>query len=156
MSVYTELSQVFDEVDRIILDSLRRNARTTWTELGHHVGLSATATADRVRRLESLGVLRGYHAEIDLAALGIGLRAITEIRLTRDGDPDAFEATLAGTPQVQNAMHVTGSLDYVLFLACEDVPTLDRLLNKWREEDGVEESSTRIVLREINLWAESA
>ncbi len=145
-------SQVFDEVDRLILDDLRETARITWTELGQRIGLSATATADRVRRLEGLGVLRGYHAEIDLSALGIGLRAITEIRLNRDADIKAFESRLAETTQVQSAMHVTGRFDYALFLACEDVPTLDHLLIRWREEDGVEEFSTRIILREVDLW----
>ena len=147
---------VLDDVDHIILGQLRAEGRVTWRELGHRIGMSPTATADRVRRLEQLGVLRGYHAEIDLSSLGLGLKAITEIRLNREADHLSFERALATSPEVQAAMHVTGALDYVLFLACEDVPSLDRLLTRWREEEGVEESSTRIILREVDLWATDA
>ncbi len=143
-----------DATDLAILSELRRDGRLTWRDLGERIGLSATATADRVRRLESVGVLRGYRAEVDLSALGVGLQAITEIRLARTADPETFEALLQETPEVQAAMHVTGSLDYVLMVACADVPTLDRLLLEWRSRGGVEESSTRIILREIDLSAD--
>lgn len=147
----TALSPVIDDLDRLILGELRAEGRLTWRELGLRVGLGPTATADRVRRLESLGVLRGYHAETDLSSLGFGLRALTEIRLVRTADPEVFEQELADTPEVQTAMHVTGALDYVLMLACPDVPTLDRILTGWRAEGLVEESSTRIILREVDL-----
>ena len=68
---------VIDGTDRAILDELRHDARLTWRELGERIGLGPTATADRVRRLEQIGVLRGYHAEVDLSVLGMGLRAST-------------------------------------------------------------------------------
>lgn len=152
MSTLSAQNPVIDDVDHIILGELRAEGRVTWRELGHRIGLSPTATADRVRRLEQLGVLRGYHADIDLSSLGFGLKAITEIRLGHRADHMGFERALAASPEVQAAMHVTGALDYVLFLACADVPTLDRLLTRWREEEGVQESSTRIILREVDLW----
>jgi len=148
-----EQTPVIDDIDLVILGELRSEGRLSWRELGQRVAMSPTATADRVRRLEQVGVLRGYHAEVDLSTLGMGLRAITEIRLARDSDHLVFEAALRETPEVQSAMHVTGALDYVLFLACADVPTLDRLLTHWRETAGVEESSTRIILREVDLFA---
>jgi Lrp/AsnC family leucine-responsive transcriptional regulator len=151
MSTSTVDPPVLDPLDREILDELRSDARLTWRELGLRVGLGPTAPADRVRRLQALGVLKGYHAEVDLSALGMGLRAITEIRLVRTAEPDMFEADLAATPEVQQAMHVTGALDYVLLLACADVPTLDRLLSRWRADGLVEESATRIILREVEL-----
>lgn len=151
MSTPTVDTPVLDPLDREILDELRADARLTWRELGLRVGLGPTAAADRVRRLRALEVLKGYHAEVDLSALGMGLRAITEIRLVRTAEPDAFEADLAATPEVLQAVHVTGALDYVLLLACADVPTLDRLLSRWRAEGLVEESATRIILREVDL-----
>ena len=144
---------VLDAFDHIILGELRRQGRMSWRELGHTVGLGPTSTADRVRRLESIGVIRGYGAEVDLSALGMGLRAITEIRLNRRASVPRFEEELARTPEVQTAMHVTGAMDYVLLLACEDVPALDRLLTHWRTNVGVEESSSRIILREVELVA---
>lgn len=151
MSASAGQSVVIDDLDLVILGELRTAARLTWTELGQRIGLGATSTADRVRRLEQIGVLRGYHADVDLSSLGIGLQAITEIRMDRSADPAGFERMLAEAPEVRSAMHVTGAHDYVLMLACEDVATLDRLLRTWREGAGVEESSTRIVLAEIDL-----
>lgn len=146
-------STAIDALDRVIIGELRADARLSWRELGQRIGLGPTATADRVRRLEQLGVLRGYHADVDLSALGMGLRAITELRLTPDTPYDEFEQTLRETPEVQLAFHVTGSLDYVLMLACPDVAALDRLLSRWRIEGGALESSTRILLRDVDLYS---
>ena len=64
-------STVIDALDRAIADELRADGRLTWRELGERVGLGPTATADRVRRLEAIGVIRGYRAEVDLSALGV-------------------------------------------------------------------------------------
>ena len=145
-------SPSIDPLDHAIIGELRADARLSWRELGERVGLGPTATADRVRRLEQLGVLRGYHADVDLSALGMGLRAITELRLSPDTPYESFEATLRSTPEVQLAFHVTGSLDYVLMLACPDVAALDRLLSTWRLEGGVLESSTGVLLRDVDLF----
>lgn len=144
---------MLDGLDHAILDELRVDGRMSWRELGERVGLGPTATADRVRRLEQLGVIRGYRANVDLSALGMGLRAITELRLAPDTPYDEFEETLRRTREVQLAFHVTGSLDYVLMLACPDVPTLDRILSEWRRDAGVYESSTRILLRDVDLYS---
>ena len=144
-------SPSIDALDRAIVAELREDGRATWREIGERVGLGPTATADRVRRLESLGVIRGYHAQIDPSALGIGLRAITELRLDPETPYDVFEERLRATPEVQAAFHVTGSLDYVLILACADVAALDRLLSDWRMGGGVTDSSTRIMLRDVDL-----
>lgn len=143
---------VVDALDHAIIGELRRDARLSWRELGQRIGLGPTATADRVRRLEQIGVLRGYHADVDLSALGMGLRAITELRLAPDTPYDRFEDTLRAAPEVQLAFHVTGSLDYVLMLACPDVAALDRLLSNWRRDGGVLESSTRVLLRDVDLF----
>lgn len=97
-------------------------------------------------------MIRGYHAEVDLSALGMGLRAITELRLNPDTPYDEFESTLSDAPEVQLAFHVTGSLDYVLMLACPDVAALDELLSRWRTSGGVLDSSTRILLRDVDLF----
>lgn len=141
-----------DVLDHVIIGELREDGRLTWRELGERVGLGPSATADRVRRLETLGVIRGYHADVDLSALGMGLRAITELRLNPDTPFEEFEQTLKAAPEVQLAFHVTGSLDYVLMLACPDVASLDRLLSEWRTEGGALESSTRILLRDVDLY----
>lgn len=154
MDSYTEDTTVIDEIDHMIIGILRTHGRITWRDLGERVGLGASATAERVRRLESNGIITGYGAEVDLARLGVGLQAITEIRMVRGTDHGEFEQILSRTPEVRAAMHVTGAHDYVVMLACADVPRLDELLTTWRAEGGVEESSTRIVLNQLDLTAE--
>lgn len=142
---------MIDGTDRAILDELRREGRLSWRELGLRVGLGPTATADRVHRMEREGIIRGYHADVDLSALGIGLRAITELQLASGADHEEFEAELARTPEVRSASHVTGSEDYLIHVACPDVTTLDRVLTGWRFGNDVRESSTRIILHDVDL-----
>lgn len=142
-----------DLIDRAIIGTLQRQGRISWRELGEEIGLGATATADRVRRLEQAGVITGYRAVVDPSAMGIGLTAVVELKLRPDTDDAAFERLLVATPEVTRASHVTGAYDYVLTLACGDVSALDRILRGWKHDNGVLESSTRIVLTEIDLTA---
>lgn len=123
----------------------------SWRELGGRVGLGPTATADRVKRLTESGVLRSFTATVDLAALGIGLRAVVDIRLSGAADVDSFEELLASTDEVQSALHLTGPFDYQVVLTCPDVARLDELLRGWKYGADVSESSTRIVLAEVDL-----
>ncbi|MFN8050258.1 MAG: Lrp/AsnC family transcriptional regulator [Acidimicrobiales bacterium] len=145
-----------DDLDRVILDELRFDARISWRELGERVGLGATATADRVRRLVDAGVITRFTTVVDPAAIGIGLRAIVDLRLGGALTPDAFEAAIAHTPEVQSAFHVTGPFDYQLVLSCADVATLDRLLRGWKADGWVLESNTRLLMTEIDLAAARA
>ncbi len=142
-----------DALDRSILDELRLDGRISWRELGERVGLGATATADRVRRLTESGVIIRFTVVVDPAALGIGLRAIVDLRLSVGVDPDGFEGRLAERVEVTSAYHVTGPFDYQIHLACPDVATLDELLRGWKRAGWVLESNTRILMTEIDLAA---
>lgn len=137
-----------DVFDRAIVDELRIDGRCSWRELATRIGLGPSATTERVRRLEQLGVIRSYHANVDPGALGIELSALVDIRLRDDADHHAFEAQLAATLEVQGAVHLTGPFDYQVTLACPDVATLDRLLRGWGE---IAESNTRLILNEVDL-----
>lgn len=141
-------SPVLDVFDRAIVDELRADGRCSWRELADRIGLGASATTERVRRLEASGVIRSYHATIDPGALGIELSALVDIRLRVDADHDEFEARLAETHEVQGAVHLTGPFDYQVTVACPDVTTLDRLLRGWEE---IAESNTRLILSEVDL-----
>ena len=142
-----------DDLDRVILDEIRLDGRISWRELGERVGLGPSATADRVRRLVDTGVITRFTAVVDPAALGIGLRAIVDLRLTAGVHPDEFEQRIAASPEVQSGFHVTGPFDYQLVLSCADVAALDRLLRGWKHDGWVLESNTRILMTEIDLAA---
>jgi Lrp/AsnC family leucine-responsive transcriptional regulator len=138
-----------DATDRGILDELQSNARLSFNDLGRRVGLSANATADRVRRLERSGVIRGYTTLVDeqAAATG-GLEVFIDVRLAGDVDSEAFSTAIAGLPAIVEANHVTGAFDYLLRAKVADPATLDRLLRDLKRSAGVAQSATRLVLRQ--------
>ncbi|AHH94813.1 Lrp/AsnC family transcriptional regulator [Kutzneria viridogrisea] len=140
-----------DAVDREILTVLLHEGRITYQDLGRSVRLSSNAAADRVRRMAREGVIRGYRADLDFAALGRPLVMLSDVRL-RDGVSGAeFERGLLGFPQIFSAAHVTGEYDYQLRMACVDTAEFEDLIDQLKREHGVRELRSRLVLRQIPL-----
>ena len=94
------------------------------------VGLAPSSCLERVRRLEARGVLRGYHAEVDSAALGVGLQAMVAIRLSRHSRAfvDSFREHVLGTPEVRVVYHVAGASDFLLHVAVRNAEHLRELV----------------------------
>lgn len=136
-----------DDINRELLRLLGENGRASFTELGAAVGLSPHATADRVRRLQESGVIRGFAAIVDHAALGGGLEALIDVRLLAVTPPDRFEEFVATLPDVRELWFVTGRYDYELRITCADPEALDRTVREIRREGGVAATETRIVMR---------
>ena len=138
-----------DTLDREILTELRRNARISFRDLGARVGLSANATADRVRRLERDGVVTGYTALVDESAAGMRIVVLMDVRL-RPGTPaTTFENVVVRMPAVTDAEHMTGHFDYQLRVACRDVAELDALIATLKTKAGAIETSSRLALRVV-------
>jgi Lrp/AsnC family leucine-responsive transcriptional regulator len=112
-----------DEVDRSILVALERDGRISNADLAARVGLSPSPCLRRVRRLEETGVIRGYRAVVDPAAVGRGLRVFAGVRLVRHGRAEvaAFERAVVGLPEVVQCHHVTGNYDYLLQVEVSDL-----------------------------------
>jgi Lrp/AsnC family leucine-responsive transcriptional regulator len=123
----TEVSE-FDACDDRILAELQRDARITMAELGRRVHLSQPAVTERVRKLETSGVIKGYRAEVDLTRLGYGIRAI--IRVAR-AEYARVVKLIGQTPEVLNAYNVTGEDSWVLEIAVIDVQHLDAVVSKF-------------------------
>jgi Lrp/AsnC family leucine-responsive transcriptional regulator len=138
-----------DAIDRIILGELLRDGRLSYRDLAARIRLSPTATAERVRRLTEAGVIGGFHAEINLAALGRPLKAFIDVRLRPGSDHADLEARLLDLPAVLSGAHVTGRWDYTLTVACRDVAELDELVMALPSSFGVIETDTRLQLREL-------
>lgn len=111
-----------DRIDLEILTELQKNARISNKELAAQVHLAPSSCLERVRTLRDRGAFRGFHANVDPELLGIGLRAVTQIRLrhhTRDA-VDAFAAHCADLPEVTRVLHVSGANDFLVELAVRD------------------------------------
>jgi Lrp/AsnC family leucine-responsive transcriptional regulator len=116
-----------DEIDRAILTALDKHGRISNNELAERVGLSPSPCLRRVRRLEETGVIRGYQALIDPAAIGRGLRVFAGVRLIRHARADVveFERAVIQIPEVVHAHHVTGNYDYLLQVEVADLPAYE-------------------------------
>ncbi|UGS34513.1 Lrp/AsnC family transcriptional regulator [Capillimicrobium parvum] len=135
-----------DEIDREIIGELVRNGRATYTYLGQLTGLTPHAVAPRVRRLVEGGVITGFTATVDFSALGRGLEALVDLRLSSTADPDAFEAQAAQLPSVRELTFLTGRFDYQVRLSCADADDLDHTVRALRRA-GATVTETRIVMR---------
>jgi Lrp/AsnC family leucine-responsive transcriptional regulator len=147
--VLADGSATLDTIDREILGELQHDGRVSWQELGRRVRLSPNATGDRVRRLERRGVIEGYRAVVNPAALGRTLEALVSVRLAPNSDAWDLEQRLIEWPEVEEAVHVTGRFDFELRVATSGPRGLDDLLVAMKREMGVAETETRLVLRRV-------
>ena len=114
-----------DQIDWQILEALQRNARMTYAELGRTVALSAPAVADRVRRLEESGVIRGYRADLDLEKLGRPIRALVRVRYP-SGDYTPFRQAIGQHPEILECHHVTGEDCFVVIVSACSMHDLEQ------------------------------
>ncbi|HXC94356.1 MAG TPA: Lrp/AsnC family transcriptional regulator [Edaphobacter sp.] len=118
-----------DVIDKKILKELSFDARLSVAELSRRIKLSPSATAERIRRLESLELIRGYRAEINLQALGFSITAF--IRLTCDGNRyRPFLKFLPSLDAVQECHHLTGGDAFLLKVMLSSVSQLEELIEK--------------------------
>ncbi len=117
-----------DDTDWLILRELQCDGRVSFTELARRVHLSPSATTERVKRLESTGVVRGYEAVVDLDAIGIGLLAV--IRLKYFGNNhDPFHTYVADNGQFLECLRITGEDCYVLKVGATSMAQLQQYVD---------------------------
>ncbi|MEO7979328.1 MAG: Lrp/AsnC family transcriptional regulator, partial [Sporichthyaceae bacterium] len=114
-----------DDLDRALIEALRRDGRASWAELGRLVGLSGPSVADRVSRLESAGVVTGYHAAVDPAALGRSVAALVGVHLSDTSDQDAVTVALQRLDEVEDCWFVAGDESFLIKVRVPDVPELE-------------------------------
>jgi DNA-binding Lrp family transcriptional regulator len=141
-----------DDVDRRILAELQEHGRLTVTELADRVRLTAAPCHRRLRELERSGVITGYRAVLDPAAVGLGFEALVSVTLDRGdaGTVAAFEAALAAVPQVRHAERLFGDPDYLLRVVATDLNDYATL----RDQElatlpGVQRLTSTIVMKRI-------
>jgi len=138
-----------DAIDEAILRELTADARIPYSDLGSRVGLSPNAAANRVRRLVDNGTIRGFTIVTGPSStLPAGLEVFVEVRMADGTTNEQFTAALAhGFPQVLDAVHVTGSYDYLLHAVVADPSALDQFVRRLKREAGAGQTFTRLALR---------
>lgn len=139
-----------NSIDSKIIACLMAQARTTWADLGGLLGLSAPAAADRVRKLEEKGIIKGYWAAVDPEAAGCGLAALTSVSLSAVEAREPFLTAIQRLPEVLECHHVAGDEDYVLKIRCRNTRTLERLISRdLKSIPGVSRTRTTIILSTV-------
>ncbi|OBF36660.1 AsnC family transcriptional regulator [Mycobacterium sp. ACS1612] len=115
-----------DDVDRRILTALHADARMSNSALAESVGIAASTCHGRVRRLQELGVIRGFYADIDPAALGLTLQAMISVSLQSNarGKIRNFIQHIRTRPQVMGVYFLAGADDFILHVAARDTDDL--------------------------------
>ncbi|MFD5325730.1 Lrp/AsnC family transcriptional regulator [Streptomyces sp. NPDC127092] len=118
-----------DDVDWAIIEQLQREARLSLSELGRRVNLGPSATTERVRNLEALGVITGYHAQVDLTKVGYPVLAV--VRLKYPGNRhQPLRRLLAERREILECLRTTGDDCYTLKLAATSMEHLETLMDE--------------------------
>ena len=124
-----QIEKLLDRIGLRILAVLQENARMPLSRIGEKVGLSAPAVAERVKKLEEAGVIKGYHARIDPAAMGRSMSAF--IHLTTDARHyPAVKSLAADLPQISSCHHISGEASFILHVRVDDLPALESVVGR--------------------------
>ncbi|RUU42531.1 Lrp/AsnC family transcriptional regulator [Mesorhizobium sp. M6A.T.Ce.TU.002.03.1.1] len=132
-----------DPTDVAIIEALQEDGRIGISELGRRVGLSQPATSERVKRLEERGIVAGYKAVIDPAALGLGTMAVIRLRTTHE-HIQACLKKFAQLPEVIEVLRVTGEDCFLLKVVVPSPPDLESIVDAIGRYGAV---TTNVVLR---------
>jgi Lrp/AsnC family leucine-responsive transcriptional regulator len=141
-----------DPTDLRILGELQADGRLTNVELARRVGLSPTPCLERVRRLERDGMIRGYRAELDPAALDAGLVVFVEVAIDRTSREafDRFSAAVKALAEVAECHMVAGGFDYLLKVRVRDMQAYRDFLGRaLAEVPHIRETRTYVVMEAV-------
>jgi Lrp/AsnC family transcriptional regulator, leucine-responsive regulatory protein len=142
-----KIHRFLDEKDRKILTLVQRDGKLSQAEVAKRVGLSAAAVNERLRKLETSGVIRRFAAMVNPAAVGAAVTAFVEVFIEHPRNEDAFIQRMLDVDEVLECHHVTGEFSLLLKVRVRDVAALQRLLlEEINRIEGVRQTRTLLVL----------
>lgn len=142
-------ADLLDETDHRLLALLEADGRRTFADLATQVALSQPAVKRRVDRLVELGVIKGFTAVIDPAAMGWATEAYIELTCAGNVAPETLRSMLRPIPEVVSACSITGSADALVHMLAGDIAGLERALERLRAHPNVDHSKSAIVLSRL-------
>ncbi len=141
-----------DSVDHTILAVLQDDARTSNRDLAAAVHVSPSTSSERVRSLRDEGVIRGYHADVDFAALGRHVQSLTAVTIrppTRE-NVEAFRNWVSELPEIVGVFVISGASDFLLHVAVPDTNALYAfVIDRLTERPEVADVNTSVVYEHI-------
>ena len=138
-----------DDLDRRILDLLRRDSRTPYTEIAEQVGTSEGTVRNRVERLIDEGIIERFTISTQTG----NIKAMIEVSVKVDVDTTEVSEAMAEWEQVDFVWQVSGEEDVVLVVDAADTRAVNQLITRARELDEVEDTKTRLILDERLGWS---
>ena len=136
-----------DEINKAILAQLIKNSRSTASEISKQVNLSVPAVAERIRKMETAGMINGYTVKLDRQQLGLQLIAFIMVTLDNSSSIANFRDKMVACPDVLECHHLAGQSDYLLKIRVENTNQLERfLMDVLKKTAGVASSNTLICL----------
>ncbi|MBL7848363.1 MAG: Lrp/AsnC family transcriptional regulator [Cyclobacteriaceae bacterium] len=138
-----------DAIDRKILELLQANSNITNAQLAQEIGLSAAPTLERVKKLETAGVIRSYHAVVDPASVGLGVSTFVMASLKGHNKENIarFMKAITEIKEIVECHHVTGQADFILKIVSPDIPSYQNLmLEKVTNIDVVDNLQSMVIL----------
>jgi DNA-binding Lrp family transcriptional regulator len=144
-----------DAIDVRILAALQRDGRSTIQKLAQRVGLSPRAGLERVRRLETAGIIAGYQAVIELRHLSRPVNVFAEMILQKQANRSRFERRLNAIDAVVECWEVSGEVDYMARFVCADLSDYEELTSALIDDPelGVARIVSHVALRPVRRFA---
>jgi Lrp/AsnC family transcriptional regulator, leucine-responsive regulatory protein len=143
------MSIKLDATDRKILEILQTDSNITNAQLAIEIGLSPAPTLERVKKLENAGVIKSYHAVINLASVGLGVSTFVMVSLKGHNKDNIakFMSAIEKIDEVIECHHVTGQADFILKIVAPDIPAYQNLmLEKVTNIEVVDSMQTTVIL----------
>lgn len=141
-----------DKIDHKLLEILQSRGKITNAQLSKEVGLSPAPTLERVKKLETSGIIESYHAELNRRKIGLGVMTFVQVTLSghRKAITEQFIDTINSVPEIIECHHVTGSCDFLLKVIAEDMDAYQRLITDTVNEiEVVAGTQTMVILSTI-------
>ncbi len=138
-----------DATDRKIVEILQANSNITNAQLAIEIGLSPAPTLERVKKLENFGVIKSYHALVDMASVGLGVATFVTVSLKGHNKENInkFIKEINHIPDVIECHHVTGQSDFILKIVASDIPSYQNLmLEKLSNIEVVDNMQSTVIL----------
>ena len=141
-----------DKIDLKILKIIQENAKITNLQLSGEIGLSPAPTLERVKKLETAKLIKGYYTQVDEEALGIGIKAIIQITLTRqlENAISNFKKEINKIPEIMECYQVTGNADYILIALLKDIRDFETLISqRLSKVEEIGQMQTMVILSKV-------